>query len=428
MKIPLQEQLKIIRRGTSEIISEKDLKARLEWSLKTGFPLIVKAGFDPTAPDIHLGHTVLLRKLRHFQECGHKVVFLIGDATALVGDPSGQSQIRKMLTREEVDANARTYEKQVAKILKIDDSKLFERLHNSEWFLTKNPKGPAPFDFTKFTELAQKYTVARLIERDDFQKRLKENKPISFLELFYPLMQGYDSVKIGERPPEKRCDVEIGGTDQKFNMLVGRDLQKAYGQAHRQVVITMPLLEGTDGVQKMSKSLNNYIGIDESPKSIFAKTMSISDELMVRYYELLTDEDLEGVKRLHPREAKVRLAQELVATYHGASAARKARQEFEEVFSRDGIPEQIPSVDLAWEGAQAPTASGVTIALVKQGKLSLHTGKNSANEVLRQFRQGAVRVDGQKVSAQTPLKFGVGYLIQVAKRTFIRVKISQNKT
>ncbi|OGX29277.1 MAG: tyrosine--tRNA ligase, partial [Omnitrophica WOR_2 bacterium RIFCSPHIGHO2_01_FULL_49_10] len=256
----VSKQLEIIKRGTVEIISETVLLEKL----KKKQQLVIKAGFDPTAPDIHLGHTVLLRKLRHFQDLGHKVVFLIGDATALVGDPSGQTQARKVLSRDEVEANAKTYEKQVGKILRTDDKDLFERMHNSAWF--------AKFGFEHLVQLAQRYTVARLLERDDFQKRLKEGKPISFLELFYPLMQGYDSVILD-------ADVEIGGTDQKFNMLVGRDLQEAYGK-EPQVVITMPLLVGTDGVVKMSKSYGNYIGINESAGEIYGKVMSIPDSIM----------------------------------------------------------------------------------------------------------------------------------------------------
>ncbi len=409
MTMNIQDQLKLIRRGTSEIISEKDLEARLAWSEKSGKPLVVKAGFDPTAPDIHLGHTVLLRKLRHFQECGHKVIFLIGDATALVGDPTGQNATRKMLTPEEVEVNAQTYEKQVAKVLITKDKNLYERRHNSEWFLAKGRNGETAFDFGHFVGLAQKYTVARLLERDDFEKRLKENKPISFLELFYPLMQGYDSVEL-------RADIELGGTDQKFNMLVGRDLQQSYGQERQQIVITMPLLEGTDGTNKMSKSLGNYIGINEDPKDIFGKIMSISDALMMRYYELLTDEDLESVKKLHPKEAKMRLGERIVSQYHGPVAGKKAREDFQNVFSQNDLPQDVPEVRVLVRDAEV-----ALLNLVDLGVPLLYTN-NTKNELRRLIQQGAVKVDGQKVaSPQAVLKVPGTYLIQVAKRSFVKV-------
>jgi len=416
----IQDQLKIIKRGASEIINEKELVARLEECARVKRPLRVKAGFDPTAPDIHLGHTVLLLKLRQFQNLGHKVIFLVGDATALVGDPSGQNKTRKTMTWDEVVANVRTYKAQVGKILK-EEKKVFELRYNSEWFSRKAPgnKGRAPFAFEEFVDLAQNYTVARLLERDDFQKRLKESKPISFLELFYPLMQGYDSVKL-------EADVELGGTDQKFNLLVGRELQRSYGQAP-QIVITLPLLEGTDGVMKMSKSLGNYIGIHEEPKEIFGKVMSISDELMMKYYELLTDEDLTAVRGAHPKTAKMRLAELLVAEYHGDPAAKAARKEFEKIFSSDGRPDEIDTVDCAWEGPQAPAASSVMIHVVKAGDFPLHTGKSSASEVLRQFKQGAVKVDGKKAVPETPLETGKTYLFQVGKRAFRYIKIIKKK-
>ena len=414
------EQLKIIKRGAAEIISEEELIARLEWSKKTGKPLKVKAGFDPTAPDIHLGHTVLLRKLWHFQELGHKVIFLIGDATALVGDPSGQSKTRKTMTWEEVEANAKTYQKQVGKILDIENKNLFELKFNSQWFSRhgSQEKEFPPFTFEQFVELAQRYTVVRLLERDDFQKRLKENKPITFLELFYPLMQGYDSVKL-------EADIEIGGTDQKFNMLVGRDLQQAYGQ-QPQIVITMPLLEGTDGVNKMSKSLSNYIGINESPKDIFGKMMSISDELMMRYYELLTDEDLDKIKTMHPKEAKLKLAFLIVQHDYGQRVAQEARMEFEKIFSQRDIPEDIALREYRWKGDLAPTTSNIMFTLIEKGDFSLHTGSNSKNEVLRLIRQGAVKFNGEKVTdPNLLLEYNKQYLIQVAKRSFIKVLIKR---
>lgn len=390
-------QLEIIRRGAVEIISEPQLIKKLE----TKRQLIIKAGFDPTAPDIHLGHTVLLRKLRQFQDLGHKVVFLIGDATALVGDPSGQSQARKILTWEEVEKNAHTYEKQVSKILKTDDPALFKREHNSSWFSRRGSreKEYPPFAFEQFVELAQKYTIARLLERDDFQNRLKENKPISYLELFYPLMQGYDSVKL-------RADVEIGGTDQKFNLLVGRDLQQAYEQ-EPQVVITMPLLEGTDGVQKMSKSYGNYIGINEPAADIFGKIMSISDALMMKYYELLTDEDLSAVKGMHPKEAKLRLAGIITAQYHSAAGAKKAREEFERTFSDRKIPENLPVVRI--------TEPKNLLNLIIDNKLAL-----SRNEARRLIQQGAVEFSGNKVESE---KFNIDKsgVLKVGSRRFVKI-------
>jgi tyrosyl-tRNA synthetase len=404
----IQDQLKLIQRGASEIINQDELVLRLEASVKAGKRLRVKAGFDPTAPDIHLGHTVLLKKLRQFQDLGHTVIFLIGDATGLVGDPSGQSKTRKTMTWDEVEANAKTYVKQVSRILKTDDKKLFELRRNSEWF----SKGA--FNFEQFVELAQRYTVARLLERDDFQKRLKENKPVSFLELFYPLMQGYDSVKLS-------ADIELGGTDQKFNLLVGRELQREYGQSP-QVVITMPLLEGTDGTNKMSKSLGNGISINETPKEIFGKVMSVSDELMYRYYELLTDEDLEPVKKLHPKVAKMNLGSLLVAQYHGQAAAQTAHEEFQKVFSQRDIPDNVPLEIFVWNEAHVSSSCNVLLELVQQDKLQLPSGKKSKNEVLRSFVQGAVKIDGAKVvDPEMPLEFGKKYLFQVARRAFVNV-------
>lgn len=430
----IDDQLKLIKRGAAEIISEEELRLRLEDAAKNKRSLVVKAGFDPTAPDIHLGHTVLLRKLRDFQDCGHKVIFLIGDATALVGDPSGQSKTRKTMTWEEVEANAKTYLNQVGKILKTEEKNCFELIFNSDWFSRHGAREKEfpPFTFEQFVELAKRYTVARLLERDDFQKRLKENKPISFLELFYPLMQGYDSVEIAKRFGS--CDVEIGGTDQKFNMLVGRDLQTAYNSegipvaGHEkmpQVVITMPLLEGTDGVNKMSKSLGNYIGINDPPKDMFGKIMSISDALMYRYYELLTDEDMAAVKKLHPKEAKLMLASSIVRDYHGTDAAFVARREFENVFSQGRTPEGIPLEILSLPEMAAPTASNIVFVLINQKKFSLHTGNNSKNEICRLMRQGSFKVDGQKITdPNTLLEVGRELHLQFGNRSFVNVKIS----
>ncbi|MBM3253047.1 MAG: tyrosine--tRNA ligase [Candidatus Omnitrophica bacterium] len=416
MEKDIKKQLEIIKRGTAEIISEGELKAKLEYSLKTKKPLIVKAGFDPTAPDIHIGHTVLLRKLRHFQELGHKVIFLIGDATALVGDPSGQSQTRKTLTWEEVEKNAITYEEQVGKILNTKDKNLFERKHNSEWFSRhgRKEKNSHPFAFEQFVELAQRYTVARILERDDFKKRLKENKPISFLELFYPLMQGYDSVEL-------KVDVEIGGTDQKFNMLVGRDLQEAYGQKP-QIVITMPLLEGLDGINKMSKSYGNYIGINEPPREIFGKIMSVSDELMYKYYELLTDENLEKVKKMHPMEAKKNLASEIVYQYYSKKEASEAQIDFEKKFQeRDPftgvIPRDIP-IDLT-----ANSEEGLLLSNILCSPQILNLVK-SKSDFRRLVEQGAIVVNGQKVTnSQYCLEPNKEYCIKVGKTRFSKIII-----
>ncbi|MGC2425040.1 MAG: tyrosine--tRNA ligase, partial [Nitrospirota bacterium] len=316
-------QMEIILRGAAEVISEEELKKKLQRSIETGKPLRVKAGFDPTAPDLHIGHTVLLQKMKQFQDLGHEVIFLIGDFTGMIGDPTGKSETRSPLTPEQVKANAKTYMDQVGKILDISKTTVE---FNSRWM--------SEMSSADLVQLAGKYTVARMLERDDFQKRFREQRPISVHEFLYPLIQGYDSVAL-------RADVELGGTDQKFNLLVGRELQKEFGQAP-QALVMMPLLEGTDGVNKMSKSLNNYIGISEEPKEIFGKTMSISDEMMVRYYELLSDLPIDEIKKLqselthgqrHPMDAKKALAEELVDRYHGKGAGKKAREEFEKQFS-----------------------------------------------------------------------------------------------
>ncbi len=399
----LNEQLTIIKRGAVEIISEEQLKEKLDESIKKKRPLRVKVGFDPTVPDIHLGHTVLLRKLRQLQDLGHKVIFLIGDATALVGDPSGQSKTRKTLTWDEVDKNAITYMKQVSKILIVDNSDLFERRNNSEWFSRHGfkEKGLPPFGFEQFVELAQRCTVARLIERDDFQKRLKENKPLSFLELFYPLMQGYDSVKL-------KSDIEVGGTDQKFNLLMGRDIQQAYGEP-QQVVITMPLLEGTDGKQKMSKSYGNYIGINESPNEMFGKIMSISDEMMLKYYTLLTEEDLDIVKKMHPKEAKLNLAENITRYYHGSDLAKKARQYFQQVFSQREIPQDPPVYKLKGQ------KSNIIDILVDSGLT------DSKNEARRLIKQGGVSLDGKRQDKEGIIIDKEG-ILKVGKRRFLKLE------
>ncbi len=379
-----EQQLEKIKRGTVEIIQEQELLEKLRKKKS----LVVKAGFDPTAPDIHLGHTVLLRKLRHFQECGHKVIFLIGDATALVGDPSGQTVTRKTMTWEEVQENAKTYEKQVGKVLETDPT-VFERRHNSEWF-ARLMKQTSPFAFEQFVELASKYTIARILERDDFQKRLKANQPISYLETFYPLMQGYDSVML-------KSDVELGGTDQKFNLLVGRELQRGYKQ-NPQVVVTTPLLEGLDGVQKMSKSLGNHIGINESPKDMFGKVMSISDEMMWKYYELLTDEDLNSVKKLHPREAKRKLATLLVTQYQGKTKAEGAAEAFERSVGK-GERKDCPRHPIASFIDSSGQTYYLPAFLVASGLVS------SRSEARRKIDEGAVKLNGKPVTSyQIPIE------------------------
>ena len=317
----LSRQLELILRGVVEVIQRAELETKLTRSLKENRPLRVKAGFDPTAPDLHLGHTVLIHKLKHFQELGHHVIFLIGDFTGMIGDPTGQSETRSALSKEKVLENAKTYERQIFKIL--DPAKTLVEF-NSRWMSTMTAEG--------LIHLSAHYNVARMLERDDFHKRYHEQKAISIHEFMYPLVQGYDSVAL-------KSDIELGGTDQKFNLLVGRDLQRAYGQ-EPQVVITMPLLEGTDGVRKMSKSFGNYIALEDAPSDMFGKLMSISDTLMLRYYELLTMEDLAGVRAAHPMEAKQALAALLVARYHGIEAATQARADFQRKFSEREFPSE----------------------------------------------------------------------------------------
>jgi tyrosyl-tRNA synthetase len=409
---PVTEQLALIKQGCHEIIREEELKARLEKSLATGQPLRVKAGFDPTAPDLHLGHTVLIQKLKHFQDLGHQVIFLIGDFTGLIGDPSGKSETRPPLTEEEVKANAETYERQIFKIL--DPAKTVIDF-NSRWM-----KGMQAQDLIR---LAARHTVARMLEREDFHKRYVAQTPISIHEFLYPLIQGYDSVAL-------KADVELGGTDQTFNLLVGRDLQREYGLSP-QVVITLPLLEGLDGVQKMSKSLGNYVGIDEPPKEMFGKLMSVSDILMLRYYELLTDitpnaltvlkQDLNQGKK-HPRDVKEQLAKEIVARYHSSNAAESAAQEFSRVFRDKGLPDKIEDATEKYkEYAKnlGDFAKKLTHVLVGTGMLS------STSEARRKISDGAVKVDGEKVTdAGTELSPGQSYILQVGKRRFKRVTLA----
>jgi len=392
--------LELIKRGADELLIEAELVEKL----KTGRSLRVKAGFDPTAPDLHLGHTVLINKLRHFQDLGHQVLFLIGDFTGMIGDPSGKNTTRPPLTREQVLDNARTYQEQVFKIL---DPAKTEVCFNSSWMEALGASG--------MIRLAARHTVARMLERDDFSKRYAAQQPIAIHEFLYPLCQGYDSVAM-------KADIELGGTDQRFNLLVGRELQKHYGQAP-QCVLTMPLLEGLDGVQKMSKSLGNYIGIYEPPNEIFGKVMSISDDLMWRYYDLLSflpASEISALRRSidegkNPRDVKVQLAQELVARFHGDSASVAAREDFESRFQRNGIPDEMPEVALL--GGE----EGVGIAAVlKQSGLTAST-----SEALRMIDQGGVRLNGERVADKgLVLRAGEGGVVQVGKRKFARVRVA----
>ncbi len=396
-----EEQLDYLRRGTVEIIEEEELLEKLQRSQATGKPLKVKAGFDPTAPDLHLGHTVLLHKMRHFQDLGHEVYFLIGDFTAMIGDPSGRSETRPPLTREQVLENAKTYKEQVFKILDPQKTKV---VFNSSWM--------SKFTAEDFIRLCAKYTVARMLEREDFKKRFESRRPIAIHELIYPLIQAYDSVAL-------EADVELGGTDQRFNLLVGRDIQREYGQAP-QVIITVPILEGLDGVQKMSKSLGNYVGITEPPQEMFGKLMSISDELMWRYYELLTDVPLEELSswkeavskgQINPKELKVKLAKEIVARYHSAEAAEKAAQEFEKVFAKGGIPEDIPSITVEAQEVWLPRF------LKEQGLVK------SSSEGKRLLNQGAVQINQNKWT-QENFSFTPGeYILRVGKKKFLKVLV-----
>ena len=389
-----------IKRGADEILVEAELVERL----RAGRPLRVKAGFDPTAPDLHLGHTVLINKLRQFQELGHEVLFLIGDFTGMIGDPTGKNVTRKPLTRDDVLENAATYEHQIYKILDPEKTTV---MFNSQWM-----GGMSAADLI---QVAARHTVARMLERDDFNKRYTSKQPIAIHEFLYPLVQGYDSVAM-------KADVELGGTDQKFNLLVGRELQKHYGQKP-QVIITMPILEGLDGVQKMSKSLNNYIGINEPPDEMFGKLMSVSDDLMWRYFELLSFRPMTEIEQLkqsiidgaNPRDIKFQLGQEIVARFHDQAAAGAAKAGFVARFQKGAMPEEMPEIALASDGGSLGVAS-----LLKQAGLV-----DSTSEAFRMIKQGAVRIDGGRISDKgLTISAGNTHVFQVGKRRFARVSIT----
>jgi len=411
----VDQQLAYLRKGAAEIIRESDLRERLERSRASGKAIRVKAGFDPTAPDLHLGHTVLMRKLKHFQDMGHTVIFLIGDFTGLIGDPSGRSATRPPLSREQIDQNAETYKAQVFRIL---DREKTEVRFNSEWLDKLGYEG--------FIRLAAKFTVSQMLEREDFHKRFMEEKPIAMHELLYPIAQGYDSVAL-------EADVELGGTDQKFNLLMGRELQRHYGQPP-QIVLTTPLLEGTDGVQKMSKSYGNYIGITEPPQEMFGKVMSISDELMWRYYELVTDvsmSDIEQMKRdvasgaAHPMKLKQELGKRIVADFHSREAAEQAAQDWSRMFQKDEVPEDLPLITVPFAEVAAPHASTTDDDVqVKLDKLLARTGlATSVTDGLRKVKQNAVKVDGEpKSEVVVTVKMGAEFTLRAGKK-MVRVAI-----
>lgn len=393
------QQLEQIRRGAEEILIEEVLLKKLQENR----PLRIKAGFDPTAPDLHLGHTVLINKLKQFQDLGHHILFLIGDFTGMIGDPTGKNVTRKPLTKEDVLVNAKTYQEQVFKILDPDKT---EVVFNSQWMEAMTP--------AQLIQLAAKHTVARMLERDDFNKRFKGGQSIAIHEFLYPLIQGYDSVAL-------RADVELGGTDQKFNLLVGRQLQEVYGQAP-QVVLTMPILEGLYGVQKMSKSLGNYIGIADAPEEMFGKIMSISDELMWRYYELLSFKPLNDIKQMraacdqnamNPRNCKVMLAQEIIARFHDQQSAERALADFETKFQRNAIPDDIAEVELV-------SGDGLAIAnILKEAGLT-----ESTSESIRMIKQGGVKIDGEKIEdIKLHIPSGAAHVYQVGKRKFAKISI-----
>lgn len=397
------EQLEIVATGTADIVSREELLKKFEKSYETGKPLVIKLGADPSAPDIHLGHTVVLQKMRQFQALGHEVVFLIGDFTARIGDPTGKKKTRPALTEDEVRANAETYRQQIGKILDIEKARV---VFNSEWL--------SKMTFADVLKLSSQYTVARMLERDDFAKRFKNQVPISVVEFMYPLMQGYDSVAL-------HADVELGGLDQTFNLLVGRELQRSYGQAP-QVTLTMPILEGLDGQEKMSKSLGNYVGINEAAGQIYGKLLSIPDELMIKYYELLTDLSLADLKAIReqiasePKAVKMRLARQITAQYHGAEAAAGAEAEFEKMFGKsgDGLPDNIEEVTVA-----AP-ADGLPLMKI----LTVTSMAESGGEARRLLQQGGVKIDQVKeTDGQKMFKPGADFIVQAGKRKFLKISV-----
>ncbi|MGM0470807.1 MAG: tyrosine--tRNA ligase [Bacillota bacterium] len=400
MSIDIEQQMQVIKRGAAEVISEDELRDKLVEADKEDRPLKVKLGLDPTAPDIHLGHTVVLQKLKQFQDLGHEVILLIGDFTGRIGDPSGKSKTRPQLTEAEVKENAKTYKEQIFKVLDPEQTRL---VFNSEWL--------SEMDFADVLKLSAKYTVARMLEREDFANRYQNNQSIGIHEFFYPLMQGYDSVAI-------EADVELGGTDQKFNLLVGRNLQKEYGQ-QPQAIIMMPLLEGLDGVKKMSKSLGNYIGIDDKPSEMYGKVMSIADELLVRYFKLLTDLSLSEIEQieaglesgeLHPMKAKKRLARTLVTKYYDEDAAQAAAKEFERVFKQGELPEDIPEVKL--DSAKLEDGELWIVKLVAATGLV-----DSNSEARRMIKQGAVKIDGEKYEQiNLDLEVADEMIVQIGKK------------
>jgi tyrosyl-tRNA synthetase len=402
---PVHEQLEVIKRGAVELVPEDLLAEKLARSLKTGEPLVIKQGFDPTAPDIHLGHTVGLRKLRQFQDLGHKVVFLVGDFTGLIGDPSGKSDTRVRMSREQLVENAKTYTDQAFKILARDRTVIE---FNSRWL--------AKLNFAEVLELAATQTVARMLERDDFEKRFKSNRPISLLEFVYPLAQGYDSVAL-------HADVELGGTDQKFNLLMAREIQRSYGQ-EPQVILTLPLLEGTDGVEKMSKSLGNYIGVTDSPEDMFGKTMSIPDGIILKYFELVSSKsasEIEEVSRrlkdpaTNPSHVKRELARDIVTQYHKAEAAKAAEAHFDRIHVQHDVPEEIDEISLAADDGGLWIVKALTASRICK----------SSSDARRMIQQGAVSIDGEKLSdgERRLAKRGEPYTLKVGKRQFIRIRV-----
>ncbi|ASD64384.1 tyrosine--tRNA ligase [Bdellovibrio bacteriovorus] len=400
-----QEQLERIKFGTADFINDEDMLKKLKRSIETKKPLNIKLGADPTRPDIHLGHTVVINKLKTFQDLGHKVSFLIGDFTAMIGDPSGKNSTRPMLTREEIEENGRSYAKQIFKIL---DPEKTEIVYNSSWIMKMTP--------AEFITMTSKYTVAQLLEREDFTKRYRSGTPIGIHEFIYPLTQGYDSVAL-------KTDVELGGTDQKFNLLVGRAMQAAYGM-EAQCVLTMPILEGIDGVNKMSKSLDNYISVVDTPKDMFGKTMRISDELMYRWYELLTDVDAAGLKQLradvaegrkHPRTVKVDLAKFLIKRFHSQAEAQAAEDEFNRIFVEKGLPDEVPDFEVS-----AEDQVGLAALMVKAQLAA------SNSEAGRLIQGGGVQIDGEKVSdprLKIDLKSGASFVLKAGKKKFVKIVV-----